>query len=71
MERQGTEHQVRQWTGLAGRQVQIRRGSRVVRTGRVEAMTPAGDVPWLENRDADPRILFAKAEGYAVREIHG
>ena len=57
---------IENWRELAGRAVQIRKAGRVVRTGHVEAVTPAADILWLGIHGADPRALFEKAEGYTA-----
>jgi hypothetical protein len=62
---------VENWNDLAGRVVQIRKGSRVIRSGHVEAVTPAADVLWLGIHGAEPRALYEKAEGYTVWPLTG
>jgi hypothetical protein len=65
---------VENWTNLAGRAVQIRKDGLIVRSGHVDAVTPAADVLWLGVHGADPRALFEKAEGYTawpVAEVGG
>ncbi|NKX52502.1 hypothetical protein HER39_18380 [Arthrobacter deserti] len=54
------------WNLLAGRQVQIRKDGRIVRTGRVDTVTKAANALWLESHGAHLRTLFEKAEGYAA-----
>lgn len=54
------------WNLLAGRQVQIRKDGRIVRTGRVDTVTKAANALWLESHGAHLRTLFEKAEGYTA-----
>lgn len=54
------------WTDLAGLPVQIRKGGRLVRVGRIETVTLSGDVLWLKSQGVEPRTLFQKTEGYTV-----
>jgi hypothetical protein len=54
------------WKDLAGRQVQIQKEGRTIRTGYVKDVAVAGDVLWVEAFGAEPRTLFEKAQGYTV-----
>ncbi|MDQ0867494.1 hypothetical protein [Arthrobacter globiformis] len=54
------------WNDLIDRHVEIRKNGRVVRTGRVEAVTHAADALWLEGHGSDLRSIFEKAEGYSA-----
>jgi hypothetical protein len=54
------------WKDLQGRQVLIRKDGTPVRAGRVEEVTPAADVLWMEHHGGNLRQLFEKAEGYSV-----
>ncbi|MFD1212240.1 hypothetical protein ACFQ36_09330 [Arthrobacter sp. GCM10027362] len=54
------------WNLLAGRQVQIWKDGRIVRTGRVNTVTKAANALWLESHGAHLRTLFEKAEGYTA-----
>lgn len=54
------------WSDLQGVAVLIKKNGRRVRSGHVEAVTPAADVLWLEGHGVEPRTLFHKDEGYEV-----
>lgn len=57
------------WQELLGRNVQIRKDGKLVRTGYVEAVTRLADVLWVESHGIHPRQLFDKAEGYTVEPL--
>ena len=57
---------VNDWRVLEGQTVRITKNGRVVRSGCVDAVTPAADVLWLEGHGAEPRTLFLKNDGFEV-----
>ena len=57
------------WTGLVGQVVCIRRNGRLIRVGQVEAVTPSGDVLWLQQEGVEPRALFQKVDSYTAWTI--
>lgn len=54
------------WTGLAGQVVCIRKKGRLIRVGQVEAVTPNGELLWLQQEGVEPRTLFQKIERYTA-----
>ncbi len=57
------------WKDLAGRQVQVRKEGRTIRTGHVKDVAVTADALWVESYGADPRTLYEKAQGYTVLPI--
>lgn len=57
---------VEDWTNLAGRTISVRRGGRLIRVGLVDAVTPDGDMLWLQSEGVEPRALFHKADHYTA-----
>ncbi|NKX55493.1 hypothetical protein [Arthrobacter mobilis] len=57
---------VEDWKVLTGRQVQIKKDGRIVRTGRVDTVTKAANALWLASHGPHLRTLFEKAEGYTA-----
>jgi hypothetical protein len=57
------------WKDLAGRQVQVQREGRTIRTGYVKDVAVIADALWLEAYGAEPRTLYEKAQGYTVLPI--
>jgi hypothetical protein len=54
------------WKDLAGRQVQVQKEGRTIRTGYVKDVAVTADALWLEAYGAEPRTLYEKAQGYTV-----
>ncbi|MNJ03881.1 hypothetical protein D3C73_1643930 [compost metagenome] len=57
------------WKELAGRQVQVQKEGRTIRTGYVKDVAVAADALWLEAYGVDPRTLYEKARGYTARPV--
>jgi hypothetical protein len=51
---------------LAGRQVQVQKEGRTIRTGYVEDVAVTADALWLEAYSVEPRTLYEKAQGYTA-----
>lgn len=54
------------WKDLAGRQVQVQKEGRTIRTGYVEDVAFTADALWLEAYGVEPRTLYEKAQGYTA-----
>ena len=54
------------WTDLAGRQVQVQKEGRTVRTGYVKDVAVTADALWLEACGVEPRTLYEKVQGYTA-----
>ncbi len=59
-------YRIYDWSDLQGLTVEITKNGRLVRSGHVEAVTPAADVLWLEGCGVERRQLFHKDDGYEV-----
>jgi hypothetical protein len=57
------------WKDFIGQQVQICKNNTTVRVGYVEAVTHAADALWLQGYGVDPRMLYAKADGFSVKAL--
>lgn len=57
------------WKDLAGRQVQVRKEGRTIRTGYVRDVAVTADALWLEAHGVESRTLYEKAHGYTVLPI--
>jgi hypothetical protein len=57
------------WKDLAGRQVQVQKEGRTIRTGYVKDVAVTADALWLEAYGAEPRTLYEKAQGYTALPI--
>lgn len=59
------------WKDLAGRQVEVQKEGQPIRTGYVKDVAVTEDAVWLEAYGAEPRTLYAKAQGYTAIPIPG
>jgi hypothetical protein len=59
------------WKDLAGRQVQVQKEGRTIRTGYVKDVAVTADALWLEAYGAEPRTLYEKAQGYTALPVPG
>ena len=57
------------WKDLAGRQVQVQKEGRTIRTGYVEDVAVTADALWLEAYGVEPRTLYEKARGYTALPV--
>lgn len=57
------------WKDLAGRQVQVRKEGRTIRSGYVKDVAATADALWLEAYGVEPRTLYERAQGYTVLPI--
>lgn len=57
------------WKDLAGRQVQVRKEGRSIRTGYVKDVAVTADALWLEAYGAGSLTLYERARGYTVLPI--
>ena len=55
------------WTKLAGKRVELRKGGQVVRTGFVKDVLDSADVLWLEAERFRQRTLIDKSMGFTIR----
>lgn len=60
-----------EWNDLLGKQVQVRLGGRIIRTGYVEAVTVAADALWIAAEGVEPRVLYEKARGHTMLPVSG
>jgi hypothetical protein len=65
----GTMGDPADWKELAGRQVQVQKEGRTIRTGYVEDVAVTADALWLEAHGVEPRTLYEKAQGYTAQPI--
>ncbi|EMY34430.1 hypothetical protein D477_009625 [Arthrobacter crystallopoietes BAB-32] len=54
------------WNLMPGTLVEVRRRDKLVRSGRVDAVSPDAELLWLASDGPVPRQLFEKAEGYEL-----
>lgn len=54
------------WKDFVGRQVEVQKEGRTIRTGYVKDVAVSADVLWLEADGAETRALYEKAQGYTV-----
>ena len=59
-------YRCRDWSVLAGMEVEIRMNGHVVRTGVVEIVMPDAKMLWLSSDHNGSRTLFEAAEGFEV-----
>lgn len=59
-------YRCRDWSVLAGMEVEIRMEGQLIRTGTVEAVMPDSSMLWLSSDHNGGRTLFEAAEGYEV-----
>ncbi|ALD65328.1 hypothetical protein [Arthrobacter sp. AG1021] len=57
------------WTKLAGKRVELRKGGQVVRTGFVKDVLDSADVLWLEAERFRQRTLIDKSMGFTIRPM--
>lgn len=57
------------WKDFAGRQVQVQKAGRTIRTGYVTDVAVTADILWLEAVGAETRALYEKAQGYTVLPV--
>ena len=55
------------WTSLNGKYVKVYRGGRLIREGRVDAVSHDSQIIWLQGCGANLRLLFERAEGYEIQ----
>ncbi|MFD1210454.1 hypothetical protein ACFQ36_00150 [Arthrobacter sp. GCM10027362] len=58
-----------EWKDLVGRQVQILKDGRTIRTGHVEAVSAAAGALWIAAQGVEPRALYEKAQGHTVLPV--
>jgi hypothetical protein len=54
------------WDLVPGTMVEVHKDGKVLRTGRIDAVTLDADIVWLANNGSHPRSLFEKSEGYQL-----
>lgn len=64
--RNGTHHEARDITALLGQRVQVTESGVVIREGKVEAITEAGDLLWICASGCDRRAIYGPALGHRV-----
>lgn len=57
------------WKGLLGKQVQVQKDGRVIRTGYVEDVVDSADILWLGADGVKQRALFERALGYTILPV--
>lgn len=57
------------WKKLAGKQVELRKGGELVRTGFVKDVLDSADVLWLEAERFRQRTLIDKSMGFTIRPM--
>jgi hypothetical protein len=58
-----------EWNDLIGQEVRIQKDGRTIRTGRVDAVSVAGDTLWIAAHGVEPRSLYEKAQGHTVLPV--
>ncbi|PVZ55944.1 hypothetical protein [Arthrobacter sp. H-02-3] len=54
------------WLPVAGETVEIRIKDKIVRTGRVDGVTPDNQILWIAADGAEPRAMFERSHNYSV-----
>lgn len=59
-------HLQAEWLPVVGEIVEIRLNNKPVRRGRVDSVTPDGQILWLAADGAEPRSMFERLQHYSV-----
>ncbi|MGM0928292.1 MAG: hypothetical protein ACQEXN_01095 [Actinomycetota bacterium] len=54
------------WDLVPGTLVEVHQDGKMLRTGRIDAVTLDADIVWLASNGSHPRSLFEKSEGYQL-----
>lgn len=52
---------------MNGKYVKVYRGGRLIREGRVDAVSQDSQIIWLQGCGANLRLLFERGEGYEIQ----
>lgn len=64
----GSAHDARE---LVGKKVRVEQAGTVIRVGQVEAVTPSGELFWIQASGCEHREIFGSALGHSVFPLPG